>query len=66
MIVAYLALGILSGLLATAATLMAGGGLALAFGAYVLGGTAGMAVGILWALLPGADTADGQVAPQRG
>jgi len=52
MFIAYIALGLLSGIAAAVATLVLGNGLLLAFAAYVLGGMAGIAACVLWLLLP--------------
>ena len=62
MFIAYIALGIVTGIVAAIATLVAGSGLGMAFAAYVLGGMAGVGAGVLWALLPTGATAPQQMA----
>jgi len=65
MFVAYLALGVVTGLAAAIMTLFAGHGFLLAFAAYVLGGMAGVAAGVIWLLLPTNNTPAPQPIPQR-
>lgn len=62
MIIAYLALGLVTGIAAALTTFLAGHGLLLAFAAYVLGGMAGMGACVLWAIMP--SNGDDSPAPQ--
>lgn len=65
MFIAYIALGIATGIVAAITTLLTGSGVGMAFAAYVLGGMAGISAGVLWALLPLSHPIP-QQATQRG
>lgn len=64
MFIAYIALGIATGVIAAITMLLTGSGVGMAFAAYVLGGMAGVGAGVLWALLPTGGATPHQV-PQR-
>jgi tetrahydromethanopterin S-methyltransferase subunit C len=52
MFVAYIALGIVSGIVAAAFALATGSGFLVALAAYIIGGVVGVVCGILWSLAP--------------
>lgn len=51
MFIAYITLGIISGIFAAIVTFASGAGLLMAVAAYVLGGIAGVGAGALWFVL---------------
>lgn len=52
MFLAYIAFGIITGLIAAIVTLASGAGIAMSIAAYAVGGLTGMVFAVLWMLLP--------------
>lgn len=65
MIFALIAFGILTGFIAALFTFVSGAGLLLSFTAYVIGGMAGVAIGIFCALRPAPQGASKRALPQQ-
>jgi len=65
MFILYIALGIVSGVIAAIVVLISGGGLLKVVVAYALAGLAGMLAGLIWANLPTSGRTAKQATPQR-
>jgi uncharacterized membrane protein YuzA (DUF378 family) len=65
MFIVYIILGIASGIIAAAVTLLSGAGVLLAILAYILGGMTGFIAGILWSNAPHQNKAEEHAAAQR-
>ncbi|MFA8441754.1 hypothetical protein [Yoonia sp.] len=65
MFIVYIAFGMASGLIALIVSLLSGGTLLAAFGAYVLAGMVGMFAGLVWASIPKKGRSAKHAAAQR-